>query len=51
MLGRIWKGMVGMCSLGSFRVLIFEVAQEFALSFDGCRVKVGDVQLEVTEGS
>jgi hypothetical protein len=27
------------------------VAQKFALSFDGCRAKVGDVQLEVTEQS
>jgi hypothetical protein len=25
------------------------VARQFALSFDGCRAKVGDVQLEVTE--
>jgi hypothetical protein len=27
------------------------VARQFALSFDGCRAKVGDVQLEVTEQS
>jgi hypothetical protein len=27
----------------------FTVARQFALSFDGCRAKVGDVQLEVTE--
>jgi hypothetical protein len=27
------------------------VAQQFALSFDGCRAKVGDLQLEVTEHS
>jgi hypothetical protein len=26
------------------------VARQFALSFDGCRAKVGDVQLEITEG-
>jgi hypothetical protein len=26
-----------------------QVAQEFSLTFDGCRVKVGDIQLEVTE--
>jgi hypothetical protein len=26
------------------------VARKFALSFDGCRAKVGDVQLEITEG-
>jgi hypothetical protein len=25
------------------------VALQFALSFDGCRAKVGDVQLEITE--
>jgi hypothetical protein len=25
------------------------MAQQFALSFDGCRAKVGDVQLEITE--
>ena len=25
------------------------VAQEFALTFDGCREKIGDVQLEVNE--
>ena len=25
------------------------VAQEFALTFDGCRAKIGDVKLEVTE--
>jgi hypothetical protein len=25
------------------------VARQFALSFDGCRAKVGDVQLEITE--
>jgi len=24
-------------------------AQDFSLSFDGCRAKVGDVQLEITE--
>jgi hypothetical protein len=27
----------------------FVVARQFALSFDGCRAKVGDVQLEITE--
>jgi hypothetical protein len=27
----------------------FDVARKFALSFDGCRAKVGDVQLEITE--
>jgi hypothetical protein len=32
-----------------FQGFNLQVAQEFALSFDGCRVKVGDVQLEVTE--
>jgi hypothetical protein len=25
------------------------VARQFALSFDGCRAKVGDVQLEINE--
>jgi hypothetical protein len=32
-----------------FQGFNLRVAQEFALSFDGCREKVGDVQLEVTE--
>jgi hypothetical protein len=27
------------------------VARQFALSFDGCRAKVGDVQLEITKQS
>jgi hypothetical protein len=27
------------------------IARQFALSFDGCRAKVGDVQLEITEQS
>ena len=27
------------------------VARQFALSFDGCRDKIGDLQLEVTEHS
>ena len=27
----------------------FTVARQFALSFDGCRAKVGDVYLEITE--
>jgi hypothetical protein len=26
------------------------VAQQFALTFDGCRAKVGDIQLEINEG-
>jgi hypothetical protein len=30
-------------------VITYTVAQQFALSFDGCRAKVGDVQLEITE--
>jgi hypothetical protein len=25
------------------------VAQQFALTFDGCRAKVGDIQLEIDE--
>jgi len=25
------------------------VAKEFTLTFDGCRAKVGDIQLEITE--
>jgi hypothetical protein len=25
------------------------VAQQFALTFDGCRAKVGDIQLEISE--
>jgi hypothetical protein len=26
-----------------------QATQEFALSFDGCRAKVGDVQIEITK--
>jgi hypothetical protein len=26
-----------------------QAAQEFTLSFDGCRAKVGDIQVEITE--
>jgi hypothetical protein len=33
----------------NFQGFNLRVAQEFALSFDGCREKVGDVQLEVTK--
>jgi hypothetical protein len=32
-----------------FQGFNLQVAQEFTFSFDGCREKVGDVQLEVTE--
>jgi hypothetical protein len=32
-----------------FQGFNLQVAQEFSFSFDGCRAKVGDVQLEVTE--
>jgi hypothetical protein len=32
-----------------FKGFNLQVAQEFSLTFDGCRVKIGDVQLEVTE--
>jgi hypothetical protein len=32
-----------------FQGFNLQVAQEFALTFDGCREKIGDVQLEVTE--
>jgi hypothetical protein len=32
-----------------FKGFNLRVAQEFALNFDGCREKIGDVQLEVTE--
>jgi hypothetical protein len=32
-----------------FKGFNLRVAQEFALTFDGCREKIGDVQLEVTE--
>ena len=32
-----------------FQGFNIRVAQEFSLSFDGCREKVGDVELEVTE--
>jgi hypothetical protein len=32
-----------------FKGFNLRVAQEFALTFDNCRAKIGDVQLEVTE--
>ena len=32
-----------------FKGFNLRVAQEFALTFDGCRENIGDVQLEVTE--
>ena len=32
-----------------FQGFNLQVAQEFALTFDGCREKIGDVQLEVVE--
>ena len=32
-----------------FQGFNLQVSQEFTFSFDGCRDKVGDVQLEVTE--
>jgi hypothetical protein len=35
--------------LKKFQGYNLQAAQEFALTFDGCRAKVGDVQLEITE--
>jgi hypothetical protein len=35
--------------LSKFQGFNLQTAQEFTLSFDGCRAKVGDFQLEVTE--
>jgi hypothetical protein len=35
--------------LNKFQGYNLQEAQEFALSFDGCRAKVGDVQIEITE--
>jgi hypothetical protein len=35
--------------LEKFQGFNLQTAQEFTLSFDGCRAKVGDIQLEVTE--
>jgi hypothetical protein len=35
--------------LRKFQGFNLQTAQEFTFSFDGCRAKVGDVQLEVTE--
>jgi hypothetical protein len=32
-----------------FKGFNLRVAQEFALTFDGCREKIGDMQLEVTK--
>jgi hypothetical protein len=35
--------------LKRFQGFNLQTTQEFALSFDGCQAKVGDIQLEVTE--
>jgi hypothetical protein len=35
--------------LKKFQGYNLQVAQEFSLTFDGCRAKVGDMQLEITE--
>jgi hypothetical protein len=42
--GQGWLGF-----LKKFEGFNLQTAQEFALSFDGCRAKVGDIQIEVTE--
>jgi hypothetical protein len=35
--------------LKKFQGYNLQAAQEFTVSFDGCRAKVGDVQIEITE--
>jgi hypothetical protein len=35
--------------LKKFQGYNLQVAQDFSLTFDGCRAKVGDIQLEITE--
>jgi hypothetical protein len=35
--------------LEKFQGFNLQTTQEFSLSFDGCRAKVGDIQLKVTE--
>jgi hypothetical protein len=35
--------------LEKFQGYNLQAAQEFTLTFDGCRAKVGDIQLEITE--
>jgi hypothetical protein len=35
--------------LKKFQGYNLQAAQEFTLTFDGCRAKVGDIQLEITE--
>ena len=35
--------------LEKFQGYNLQAAHEFALKFDGCRAKVGDIQLEITE--
>jgi hypothetical protein len=47
-LGKIWKGIVGLF-IKKFQGFNLQVAQEFDLTFDGCRENIGDVQLEVTK--
>jgi hypothetical protein len=48
--GKTWRLTVGSPSCRDLRVLTYAVAQQFALTFDGCRAKVGDIQLEIDEG-
>jgi hypothetical protein len=43
------KVRVGLCFSRNSRVITYKSAQEFSLTFDGCRAKVGDIQLEITE--
>jgi hypothetical protein len=43
------KVRVGLCFSRNSRVITYKQAQEFSLTFDGCRAKVGDIQLEITE--
>jgi hypothetical protein len=43
------KGQGWLEFLEKFQGYNLQAAQEFALSFDGCRAKVGDIQIEITE--
>jgi hypothetical protein len=45
------KNLGGFRLYGRFDGFNISVARQFALSFDGCRAKIGDLQLEVTEHS
>jgi hypothetical protein len=43
------KVRVGLCFSRNSRVITYNQPKSFTLTFDGCRAKVGDIQLEITE--